>query len=56
MGYIVIRHDIVHRGGKTKEGSHVEITSDKLSELRHCIASFVEKIEGELTSGNDFKF
>lgn len=56
MGYIVIRHDIVHRGGKTKEGSHVEITSDKLSELRHCIATFVEKIEVELILRSDFEF
>lgn len=56
MSYIVIRHDIVHRGGKTKEGSHVEITLDKLSELRQCIATFVEKIEGELTSKGDVKF
>lgn len=37
MGYIVIRHDIVHRGGITKEGSHVEVTLDKLAELRHCV-------------------
>lgn len=50
MRYIVIRHDIVHRGGRTKEGSHVEITSDKLSELRHYVAAFVEKIEEEVTS------
>lgn len=50
MKYIVIRHDIVHRGGRTKEGKTVEITPDKLSELRHCIATFVENIEGEITS------
>lgn len=56
MKYIVVRHDIVHRGGKTKEGGHVEITSDKLSELRHCIANFVEKVEGDLTSRSKFKF
>ena len=54
MEYIVIRHDIVHRGGRTKEGNHVEITLDKLSELRDCVATFVEKIEREVTSKRDF--
>lgn len=50
MKYIVIRHDIVHRGGRTKKDSHVEITPDELSELRHCVSTFVEKIEVEVTS------
>lgn len=54
MDYIVIRHDIVHRGGRTKEGSNVEITPDKLSELRHCVTNFVEKIEEGFTSRSDF--
>lgn len=54
MEYIVMRHDIVHRGGRTKEGNHVEITPDKLSELRDCVAAFVEKIEREVTSKGDF--
>ena len=56
MEYIVIRHDIVHRGGRTKEGSHVEIIPDKLSELRLCVATFVEKIEEEVTSIAGFEF
>ncbi len=49
MKHIVIRHDIVHRGGKTKDGNHVEITADKLAELRECVANFVGKIEEEIT-------
>jgi hypothetical protein len=49
MEHIVIRHDIVHRGGRTKDGNHVEITADKLAELRELVASFVEKIEKEIT-------
>lgn len=53
MGHIVIRHDIVHRGGRTKDGNHVEITADKLAELREYVASFVAKIEDEITLKDD---
>jgi len=49
MQHIVIRHDIVHRGGRTKDGDHVEITTDKLVELRECVAHFIENIEEKIT-------
>ncbi len=49
MEHMVIRHDIVHRGGRTKDGNHVEITADKLAELRECVANFIEKIEEKIT-------
>lgn len=57
MAHIVTRHDIVHRGGKSREGHHVEITSGKLAELRECVTTFVDKLESEISEsiyGEDF--
>lgn len=48
MTHIVVRHDIVHRGGKTKDGAIVAIDADGLSALRKDLVDFVEGIEVEL--------
>lgn len=45
MKHILVRHDIVHRGGKAKEGSAVVITGDELKELRRDVVDFVNEIE-----------
>ncbi len=48
MKQIVVRHDLVHRGGKTRGGKTVAITGDDLSELRGCVIAFVDEIETAL--------
>lgn len=48
MKYIVTRHDIVHRGGKTKKGESIVISTQVLIQLRSEVLSFVEAIESEL--------
>jgi hypothetical protein len=48
MKHILIRHDIVHRGGKTKDGNGVNITDDNLSELRGHVLAFADEIEAML--------
>jgi hypothetical protein len=48
MKHIVIRHDIVHRGGKTKDGRGVVITNETLNELRSDLFTFIEAVETQL--------
>jgi len=42
---IAIRHDIVHRNGKTKSGEDVTITRDELIKLMDEVHSFAETID-----------
>ena len=42
---IAIRHDIVHRNGKTKSGKNVSVTRDELIELMDEVNSFAETID-----------
>jgi hypothetical protein len=48
MKQILVRHDIVHRGGKTKEGNAVVIGNNQLSGLRDSVTTFVDAIETAL--------
>jgi hypothetical protein len=48
MKHILVRHDIVHRGGKTKNGNGVVVTSEKLTQLRGDVVAFVDEIEAHL--------
>lgn len=48
MKHIIVRHDIVHRGGRTKEGSLVVVSADNLWRLRNEVIAFVEELEGQL--------
>lgn len=41
---VAIRHDLVHRNGKTKDGIEVEIDKTKIDELIENISQFVETI------------
>ncbi len=42
---IAIRHDIVHRNGKTKSGKNVTVTRDELIKLMDEVNSFAEAID-----------
>lgn len=45
---IAIRHDFVHRNGKTKEGVEVPITAEINTKLIHKVIEFVENIADKL--------
>lgn len=49
MSHILVRHDIIHRGGRTKDGHGVNVSDAKLKELRGDVVSFVNEIETELS-------
>ena len=45
---IRIRHDIVHRNGKTKEGAEIQITQVHIEELIDSVREFVQAIDAQL--------
>ena len=45
---ILIRHDIVHRNGKTKDGKEIIITQEKVTELINAIKQLVQHIDTQL--------
>lgn len=49
MRHIIVRHHIIHRGGKTKDGEIISISVNMLESLRDDVQSFVEEIEEELS-------
>ena len=48
MKHIVVRHDIVHRGGITKDGQDVVVSAESLNCLREDVLAFVDAIEEQL--------
>lgn len=49
---VVIRHDIIHRNGKDKEGNVHIITKEMVSELAHTVNDFIYNIDIQLPSAN----
>ena len=49
---INIRHDIVHRNGKDKEGNPCDITKTMVEELSTHVKDYIEKIEISINSIN----
>ena len=45
---ILIRHDIVHRNGKTKDGKEIVITQEKVTELINAVKQLVQHIDAQL--------
>jgi hypothetical protein len=48
MKHIMVRHDIVHRGGKTKEGKTIDIGTEDVNALRESVTVFVSGIQSKL--------
>lgn len=48
MRHILLRHDIVHRSGKDKNGYLLTVSLSELDELRKEVVTFVDQIETEL--------
>ncbi|HMA98112.1 MAG TPA: hypothetical protein VKO38_01510, partial [Wenzhouxiangella sp.] len=49
MKHVLVRHDIVHRGGKTRDGDIVNVAAEQLTELQKLIMEFSDKIEKSLS-------
>jgi hypothetical protein len=45
---IGVRHDLVHRNGKTKEGKEIDIDKVKVDEVISSVVRFVDQIDREL--------
>lgn len=45
---VLIRHDLVHRGGKTKDGQFHELNSDSVKSVVSLCSGLVEELETEL--------
>jgi uncharacterized protein (TIGR02646 family) len=45
---VKIRHDLVHRGGKTKSGEHHQISKESVSELLIIVKNFYSSLEQEI--------
>lgn len=56
--YILIRHDLVHRNGKTVEGKAVKINDQLINNLRLSVISFVEDLykSFEVIANDDIPF
>ena len=48
MGEVVIRHDIVHRAGRKRDGTMVSVSVDDVRRVRDRVAVFAQAIETEL--------
>jgi len=47
---ILVRHDIVHRNGRTKAGEEIIVTRDQITDLLCQIKSFVQSIDQQVAS------
>jgi hypothetical protein len=51
--YSSIRHDLVHRNGKTKDGGIVPITDHFVTDLIKEVLDFIKKISNQLPAENE---
>lgn len=45
---ILIRHDLVHRNGLTRDGQTISITADAVEELTRAVETLVEVLDGQI--------
>lgn len=48
MREVVIRHDIVHRAGRTRDGNLASVSAEDVRRVRDMVAAFAQAIESEL--------
>ena len=48
MREVVIRHDIVHRAGRTRDGNVVSVSAEDVRRVRGMVAAFAQAIESEI--------
>lgn len=52
---VLIRHDIVHRNGKTKEGKKIDIGEDDIKDIVDEVEKFIKSIDSQLISKGHVK-
>nr|WP_283777894.1 HEPN domain-containing protein [Sansalvadorimonas sp. 2012CJ34-2] len=53
---ILKRHDLVHRGGKNKDGESVVVSDEELSTLVQTACQFIESINDQIIGVEEFEF
>lgn len=53
---VSIRHDIVHRNGKTKDGKEHDITEVDVKQISQLVKELIQKIEEQLPTDDIFSF
>lgn len=53
MKIVNLRHDIVHRGGRDKDGGLIEINHDKFIDAKEEILHFVKRLNSEIRKMNE---
>lgn len=48
MREVLVRHDIVHRSGRTKDGDAVTVSADRVRSVANKVRTFADAIEAEL--------
>lgn len=48
MRKVSVRHDLVHRNGKDKEGNLITITKEELNETYNLVYDFIKQIDTQL--------
>ena len=48
MREVLVRHDIIHRGGRTKDGEPIEVSIDNVRGVAGMVQVFADAIEAEL--------
>lgn len=48
MKEVLVRHNIVHRGGRTKDGKPIEVSIDNVRSAAEMVRAFANAIEAEL--------
>lgn len=54
--YILNRHDLVHRNGRTKSGVELKISNDTINELIDSCNEFIEGLSKKLIENEEFPF
>lgn len=49
---VLIRHDLVHRNGKDKDGNEHDITEDKVRELLNNVKALIQRSEAQLVQNS----
>ncbi|WP_439829594.1 HEPN domain-containing protein [Aeromonas caviae] len=49
--YVELRHDIVHRNGKSKDGTIVSVTKNDLRDLIELVSDVVSHIDKQILDG-----
>jgi hypothetical protein len=50
---VLLRHDIVHRNGKTKDGKEIIVTSAEVSDLIRQVEAFIQELDKQIASAKE---